>query len=146
MNVLPPTHDPYRNFAAGSLDNRPIVLLVHGSPTVRHALFVTLDLDGFDVRAMGDPAEAVLWLADDKPHAMIAELSIEGAGKGHLLHQLRSDAATNDIPLILVSRASAASPAGEASLSGVHHVVLDDGIDRLLDVVHKTVDWPCGQM
>jgi PleD family two-component response regulator len=129
----------HRNFAEGSLDNRPIVLVIHGSPTVRHALFVTLDLDGFDVRAVRDAAEAVLWLADDRPHAMIVELSVGGSSEGDLLQQLRADAATNHIPLILLSRDTAASPVGEWSVSGVHHLALDNGIDRLLDVLHHSV-------
>jgi DNA-binding NtrC family response regulator len=139
-------HTPYRNFTAGSLDNRPIVLVIHGSPTVRHALFVTLDLDGFDVRAVGDAAEAGLWLADDRPHAMIAELSVGGSGEGGLVQQLRADAATNHIPLILLSRHTAASPVGDCSLSGAHHLALDDGIDQLLDVLHQTVHPPRGTM
>jgi DNA-binding response OmpR family regulator len=105
MRVLRPASNPYRNFAAGSLDSRPIVLVIHGSPTVRHALFVTLDLNGFDVRVVGDAAEAVIWLSDDRPHAMIVELSVVGrAGEGDLLQQLRSEAATRDTPLILLSR------------------------------------------
>jgi DNA-binding NtrC family response regulator len=139
MRVLSPAHNTYRNFAVGSLDNRPIVLVIHGSPTVRHALFVTLDLNGFDVRAVRDAAEAVIWLADDRPHAMIVELSVRGAGEDDLLQQLRSEEATNDTPLILLSRYATAPPVGESSMSGVHQVALEDGIDRLLDVLHEIV-------
>jgi CheY-like chemotaxis protein len=129
----------------GSLDNRPIVLVIHGSPTVRHALFVTLDLNGFDVRAVGDAAEAVIWLADDSPHAMVVELPVGGAGEGDLLQQLRSEEATNDTPLILLSRYAAAPPIGEWSMSCVRQVALEDGIDRLLDVLYEIVQ-PHGQI
>lgn len=145
MTSTPPAQTPYRNFAAGSLDNRPIVLVVHGSPTVRHALFVTLDLDGFDVRVGGDAAEAIHRLADEKPHAVIAELTAEESWGRDLSQQLRSELATMHIPLILISRDSAVSPGREWSASGGRHVALEDGIDRLLDVLHETVDPPRGQ-
>jgi DNA-binding NarL/FixJ family response regulator len=145
MTKYPPAPTPYRNFAVGSIDNRPIVLVIHASPTVRHALFVTLDLDGFDVCVGGDAAEAILRLAGEKPQAVIAELTAEDTARSDLSQQLRSEPATMHIPLILLSRGSAASHVRERSVSGPHHVALDDGIDRLLDVLHHTVDPLRGQ-
>jgi PleD family two-component response regulator len=144
MRVLPPSQNLYRDFALSSLDDRPIVLVIHGSPTVRHALFVTLDLNGFDVRAVGDAAEAVLWLADDRPRAMIVERSVGVSGQDSVLQQLRSEDTTNDTPLILLSRHAGAASVGERRMSGVHQVALEDGIDQLLDVLHEIVQ-PCGR-
>jgi DNA-binding NtrC family response regulator len=146
MRVLSPAHNPSRNFAAASLDDRPIVLVIHGSPTVRHALFVTLDLDGFDVRAVADAAEAGIWLANDTPRAMIVELPVGGAGQGDPLQQLRSGAAMYDAPLILLGRFAAAAPVGEWGMRGVYRVALEDGIDRLLDVLHASVRPPHGRI
>ena len=140
MRSTPPSETSYRNFAEGSLDNRPIVLVIHGSPTVRRALFVTLDLDGFDVRVGGDAAEAILRLADERPHAVIAELTAEDREAREVSQQLRSEPATKHLPLILISRHAPASAVHEWSVSGGQHVALDDGIDRLLDVLHQTVD------
>jgi hypothetical protein len=47
---------PHGHPADQSIDHRPLVLVVHHSPTVRQALLVTLDLDGFEVLGTGRPA------------------------------------------------------------------------------------------
>ena len=135
-----PARAAYQRFIAGSLEGRPIALVVHASPTVRHALFVTLDLDGFDVLVARDAAEAVVLLADEQPKVVVAELTAGGAGLGDLLRRLRSDATTMHIPVILISRDGATPPVRKWIEDGVQHVRLDDGVDRLLDLLHVTVD------
>jgi hypothetical protein len=145
MTKTLPAPTPCRNFTQGSIDNRPIVLVIHSSPTVRQALFVTLDLDAFDVRVGGDVAEAIFRLGNDKPQAVIAELTAEDTAERDLVQRLRSVPATMHIPTILVSRDTAASPLRERSVSGRHRVALDGGIDRLLDVLHQTVNPVSGQ-
>jgi len=132
----------YLDFAAGELRDRPIVLVVHVSPTMRRALLVTLDLDGFDVRAAGDAGEALFRLAEEQPQVVVAELGVDCEGVADLFSQLRSNPATRSTPLVLISTAPAASPLREWSISGVHHVPVEDGLSRLLDVLHETVDSP----
>ena len=128
-----------RNFAADSLASRPVVVVVHSSPTVRYALFLTLDLDGFDVRVMRDADEAMLGMADEKPEAVIVEVTAGGAAANCLVRRLRAHPATMRVPLILISRDTAGSPVREWSVCGVHHVPLDGGIEPILDVLHQTV-------
>jgi CheY-like chemotaxis protein len=130
----------YLDFASGELHDRPIALVVHGSPTVRRALLVTLDLDGFDVRTVDDASEAVVRLSEEQPQVVIAEMGLECADVANLFSQLRSNAATRRVPLVLFTASAAATSAREWSISGVHHVPLTLGLDRLLDVLHETVD------
>src|ERR1700730_11747754 len=117
MTKTSPAPIPCRNFTLGSLDNRPIVLVIHSSPTVRQALFVTLDLDAFDVRVGGDVAEAIFRLGSDKPQAVIAELSAEDTAERDLVQRLRSVPATMHTPIILITRVTAAPPLRERSVS-----------------------------
>jgi len=135
----------YLDFASSQLHDRPIALVVHSSPTVRRALLVTLDLDGFDVRTVGDASEAVLRLSDEQPQVIIAESGQECEEVANLFSQLRSTAANRHIPLILFSISPAATPAREWSMSGVHHVPLKQGLDHFLDVLHETVNPRCAE-
>jgi hypothetical protein len=73
----------YLDFAAGELRDRPIALVVHVSPTMRRALLVTLDLDGFDVRAAGDAGEALLRLAVQRRITVGSSGSVEGRIRGN---------------------------------------------------------------
>jgi len=121
------------------LDRRPVVLVVHSSPALRHALFVTLDLDGFDVLVTGDATEATLMLTTMQPEVVIADLSMASEVDGELLRRMRSDASMAHVPLILISRLLDRSPVGEWSVNGVHHVSSGDGVGGLLHVLHELV-------
>lgn len=131
---------PHRHRAEQSLDDRPLVLVVHSSPSVRHALLVTLDLDGFDVLLTGDSATAVSVLADAHPRVVIADLAAGGAGNGALLRRLKSDARTADIPVIHFGQREAAPAKSDFSVNGVHHVRREEGVSRLLAVLHEVAD------
>ena len=135
----------YLDFAAGELRDRPIALVVHASPTMRRALLVTLDLDGFDVRAAGDASEALFRLAEEQPQVVVAELGVDCEPAAELFSRLRSNPATRNTPLVLISTTPAASPLREWSMSGVHHVPMENGLSRLLDVLHETVDSLCAE-
>ena len=131
------TDTPHRHRAEQTLDDRPLVLVVHDSPSVRHALLVTLDLDGFDVLLTGDSATAVSVLADAHPRVVIADLAVGGAGDGALLDRLKSDVETAEIPVIHFGQHGAASAEWDFSVNGIHHVRREEGVSRLLAVLHE---------
>lgn len=134
------TDTPHRHRAEQSLDDRPLILVVHRSPSVRHALLVTLDLDGFDVLPTGDSAAAVSLLADAHPRVVIADLAIGGTRDGALLHRLKSDAETAGIPVIHFGQRGAESAEWDFSVNGVRHVRREEGVSRLLEVLHEVAD------
>jgi CheY-like chemotaxis protein len=133
MNPHPTPLTPHDHPAEQSLDDRPLVFVVHRSPTVRQALLVTLDLDGFEVLVAADGAEASALLLEMRPRFVIADLAASDEHLDDFLRRLRSDAETARTPVIDFGRnvrAASGAPAHADSLSS------------LLDLVHRVVHDP----
>jgi PleD family two-component response regulator len=137
MNSHPMSCTPHGHPAEQSLDDRPLVLVVHRSPTVRQALLVTLDLDGFDVLVAADGAEASALLLEMRPRFVIADLAASDEHLDDFLRRLRSDVKTACIPVIDFGRnmrVASGAPAQVDSLTWL--------LDRVHRVVHDTRSTP----
>ncbi len=129
---------PHGDPAEQSLDGRPLVFVVHRSPTVRQALLVTLDLDGFEVLVAADGAEASALLLEMRPRFVIADLAAADDHLDDFLRRLRTDVDTARVPVIDFGRNVRAS-------SGTYlraDVPRADSLTSLLDLVRRVVDDP----
>lgn len=127
----------YGHPADPNVDGRPVVLVIHPSPTVRHALLVTLDLEGFDVVLTTECGEAAAVLAHTRPQAVIADLVAAECEQGDLLRSLQSGAGAADIPLIVFDQHPASSQPEDLGRNGVRYVHREAGVGRLLAVLHE---------
>ena len=132
---MSPTDHRRRHRAERDLHARPLILVLHQSPTVRQALLVTLDLHGFDVVVTGDPSEAVALLNYALPSVVIADLAIAGIDCMELLERLSANHEPADVPIIVFEHDRLAPRFSHFSVNGVHHVRREDGVGRLLEVL-----------
>jgi CheY-like chemotaxis protein len=128
---------PHGNPADQDLAVRPLVLVVHRSPTVRHAMLVTLDLDGFDVLVAGDGAEAAALLVEIRPRAVVVDLDAHDEHIGDLLGLLRSDGDTASVPVIDFGGNTRPLPLASAGAGGTHRVPRADSLMSLLTLLRQ---------
>ena len=90
-------HDP------GNPPVRPIVLLVEGHEDSRAMYTLALSASGFDVIAARNGPEAYAQAWEIQPDVIVADLAMPHHGGWVLLHILKRDARTRDIPVVAVS-------------------------------------------
>jgi len=117
---------------------RPFVLVVHHSASVRYALLKTLDFDGFDVMTMEDGDEALTVLAWAPPHVIVVDAAAVAAAKDALLQ--RAEAA--HIPVIAFDKGLLPTPVEGSMVAWIQRVRREDGVGQLLAVLHELTAQP----
>ena len=133
---------PHGHPAEQNIDHRPLVLVVHHSPTVRHALLVTLDLDGFDVIVAADCAEASALLAEMRPRIVVADLAARDEYVDDFLGRLRSDVDTARVPIIDFGRSARPQAADHSARDDARRTASADSVVALLDLLRRMSDDP----
>ena len=109
--------------AAGAAPGGPLQLLVcEDDPDVLTLLTMMLEREGFDVAPAASAAEAKRLLGEVDVAAMILDLALPDQDGISLIHELREDAATADLPIVVVS---AKAKEGKQSLNGDAFGVVD---------------------
>jgi two-component system cell cycle response regulator len=77
-------------------------LIVNANPLETEQLSAVLRLDGLQVAACGDPAEAWGALLDDTHDVVLLSLSLDGGDALRFASRLRAEALTRDLPVLLI--------------------------------------------
>lgn len=117
----------------GTREQRPFVLVVHRSAALRNALLSTLDFDGFDVMTMADEDEAALIVRYIPPHAVVVDRRLVSSDRGDVV----AEANRARIPVIAFDDGALMPSTERCRDLGVHPVRWDDGVARLLEVLHE---------
>ena len=133
---------PHGHPVEQNLDHRPLVLVVHRSPSVRQALLVTLDLDGFDVLVAADGAEASALLLEMRPHMVIADLGVADDHVAEFLGRLRADTATAHIPVIDFGQTLRRPSRADRADGTTDRIPRADSLSSLLDLLRRMADAP----
>ena len=88
------------------MSRRKRVLVADDHADVREMLRLSLVLDGYDVITVRDGAEAVRILAIEPIDAAVLDVMMPGMDGLSILARLRSDRATADLPVVIVTAAS----------------------------------------
>ncbi len=86
------------------------LLVVDDDPSVREALALVLDLNGFDVVTAGDGREAIRTLSVDSPDAVILDVLMPGLDGLEVCRRMR--AIGNRTPVLDADRACGGERAG----------------------------------
>jgi CheY-like chemotaxis protein len=79
------------------------VLIAEDHPTMRDAVRMVLESEGYEVRGVGDGAAALAAIDEVRPDVLVLDLHmpvIDGVG---VLDALRADPATADLPVIVIT-------------------------------------------
>ncbi len=79
------------------------ILIVEDHPTMREAMRMVLEHEGFDIREASDGASALAMATEQPPTLMFLDLNIPGTSGSEVLKALKSNPATANVPVIIVT-------------------------------------------
>ena len=79
------------------------VLLVEDDPVILRLLEVNFELEGYGVLLAHDGAEGIALARSEQPDLIISDIMMPNVSGIELVETLKGDAATADIPIILLS-------------------------------------------
>jgi two-component system, OmpR family, phosphate regulon response regulator PhoB len=79
------------------------ILIVEDHPTMREAMKLILEHEGFEIREAPDGAAALAMVRDQPPDLMFLDLNIPGASGADVLTELKRDPTTKDVRVIIVT-------------------------------------------
>ena len=82
---------------------RARILIVDDHPTMREAMRLVLDDEGFTVDEAADGARALELVARDRPDLVLLELNMPGISGPDLLEALKASRVTSGIPVVVVT-------------------------------------------
>lgn len=107
------------------------VLLVDDPPMVGEAIRrIVAQMDGFDYHCVSDPLAAPTAIADIQPTVVLLDLMMPGLDGLSLLAQIRSDPATEYLPVVMLSTTDASETRAQAFAAGT-----DDYLVKIPDSV-----------
>ena len=80
-----------------------VVLVVEDDPVILRLLEVNFELEGFEVLSAHDGAEGIEMARDQRPDLVISDIMMPNLSGIELVEQLKGDAETASIPIILLS-------------------------------------------
>lgn len=79
------------------------ILIVEDHPTMREAMRLVLEQEGFVIREAADGASALAMVRSEPPDLMFLDLNIPGTSGADVLRELKADSATAGVRVIIVT-------------------------------------------
>jgi DNA-binding response OmpR family regulator len=79
------------------------ILIVEDHPTMREAMRLVLEQEGFVIREVADGASALAMVRSEPPDLMFLDLNIPGTSGADVLRELKADPATAGVRVIIVT-------------------------------------------
>jgi two-component system, OmpR family, phosphate regulon response regulator PhoB len=79
------------------------ILIVEDHPTMREAMRLVLEGEGFDIREAGDGRSALEMVRQELPDLVFLDLNMPGPDGGDVLTEIKSDPATSAVHVIVVT-------------------------------------------
>lgn len=79
------------------------ILIVEDHPTMREAMRLVLDGEGYTLDEAGDGDTALARIRASRPDLIFLDLQIPGTGGAEVLRAIRDDDATRDVHVIVVT-------------------------------------------
>ncbi len=83
--------------------SRADILIVEDHPTMREAMRMVLEHEGFVIREAADGAAALAMVRDQPPDLVFLDLNIPGTSGSEVLRELKGDPATAGVRVIIVT-------------------------------------------
>jgi CheY-like chemotaxis protein len=79
------------------------ILVVEDHPTMRQAMRLILEHEGFVIREAADGTSALAMVREQPPDLMFLDLNIPGVGGAEVLSRIKADPATREVRIIIVT-------------------------------------------
>jgi CheY-like chemotaxis protein len=96
------------------------ILIVEDHPTMREAMRLVLEREGFDIDEAADGDQALVAVRERAPDLVLLDMSIPGASGPEVLAAVKADPTTSDVRVIVVT-ATGEEGRASALASGADH-------------------------
>jgi two-component system, OmpR family, phosphate regulon response regulator PhoB len=79
------------------------ILIVEDHPTMREAMRLVLEGEGFDIDEASDGQQALASVQEDRPDLVLLDMSIPGVSGPEVLAAVKNDPATTEVRVIVVT-------------------------------------------
>ena len=118
------------------------ILIVEDHPTMREAMRLILEHEGFEIREAPDGATALSMVHDRHPDLMFLDLNIPGASGADVLTELKADPATAGIRVIIVTATGEEGREYVLSLGADEYFTKPFSPTKLLQTVESVMEGP----
>lgn len=116
------------------------VLVVDDDPVIVKLLQVNFEMEGYTVISAGDGDEGLARARADQPDIVILDVMMPGVNGIDVARILRGDAATRDIPIVLLSAKAQASDVAAGKEVADEYITKPFDPLELLDLVAELVE------
>lgn len=120
----------------------PRILIVEDHPTMREAMRLVLDGEGYDLDEASDGDTAIARIRAAPPDLVFLDLHIPGADGTAVLRTVRDDAATRDVRVIVVTATGEEGRAEALALGADGYVTKPFSPAELLATVRAALALP----
>lgn len=100
------------------------ILVIDDDDLMREAAEASLtEIGGYDVVSTGDPGEGIRMAGTERPDGILLDVRLPGMDGPEVLHRLREDAATREIPVVFFTGAADEMAAAAGEHDGVRGVI-----------------------
>jgi DNA-binding response OmpR family regulator len=118
------------------------ILIVEDHPTMREAMKLILEHEGFDIREAPDGAAALTMAKQRPPDLVFLDLNIPGASGADVLSELKSDPSTKDVRVIIITATGEEGRDFVLSLGADEYFTKPFSPTALLRTVEKVLQGP----
>ncbi len=79
------------------------ILIVEDHPTMREAMRLVLEHEGFRINVAADGRAALRMAREDPPDLMFLDMNLPGASGADILQELKSDPTTSSVRVIVIT-------------------------------------------
>ena len=118
------------------------ILIVEDHPTMREAMLLILEHEGFDIREAPDGGTALTMVHQHRPDLMFLDLNIPGTSGADVLSELKGDPSTEDIRVIIVTATGEEGREFVLSLGADEYFTKPFSPTALLRTVERVLEGP----
>jgi DNA-binding response OmpR family regulator len=118
------------------------ILIVEDHPTMREAMRLILEHEGFDIREAPDGGTALTMVHEHRPDLMFLDLNIPGTSGADVLSELKGNPSTEDIRVIIVTATGEEGREFVLSLGADEYFTKPFSPTALLRTVERVLEGP----
>jgi CheY-like chemotaxis protein len=115
------------------------ILIVEDHPTMREAMRLVLEGEGFDIHEASDGDQALVAVHDERPDLVLLDMSIPGASGSEVLAAVKSDPATSEVRVIVVTATGEEGRAAAMTAGADHYFTKPFSPIALLQAVEEVL-------
>ena len=115
------------------------ILIVEDHPTMREAMRLVLEGEGFDIEEASDGEQALAALQEGRPDLVLLDMSIPGISGTDVLAAVKSDPATAEVRVIVVTARGEEGRASAMAGGADHYFTKPFSPIALLDAVEEVL-------